>query len=78
MEDPAHPDVVFLRALRDERLRATPRGAVLADLLDRVYYSFSPAVARYLREHRWARTAVRVGLIRPLAAALRALVRGGR
>ncbi|SCL73026.1 Zinc carboxypeptidase [Micromonospora citrea] len=68
---PDHPDVRYLRHLRDERLRASPRGARIADTLDRVYYSFSPAVARWLRRHRRARTAVRVGLIRPLAATLR-------
>jgi hypothetical protein len=73
-----HPDVVFLRALRDERLRATPRGARIADLLDRVYYSFSPAVARYLNTHPRARTAVRVLVIRPLVAVLRGIFgRGG-
>ncbi|MER5335832.1 M14 family zinc carboxypeptidase [Micromonospora sp. NPDC002717] len=71
---PDHPDVRYLRHLRDERLRATPRGARAADALDRVYYSFSPAVARLLRRHRRARTAVRVGLIRPLVAALRLLL----
>ena len=78
MQDPAHPDVVFLRALRDERLRSTPRGARIADAIDKIYYSVSPAVARYLREHRWARVAVRTALIRPLAVTLRALTGGGR
>ncbi|MFL6127195.1 M14 family zinc carboxypeptidase [Actinophytocola sp.] len=66
-----HPDVEYLRALRDERLRATPRGARVADVLNRVYYSFSPAVARYLDVHPRARKTVRVLVIRPLAAALR-------
>jgi hypothetical protein len=76
--DPAHPDVVYLRSLRDDRLRATARGARAADLLDRVYYSFSPAVARYLDRHPRARTAVRVAVIRPLVAALRRVFgRGG-
>jgi hypothetical protein len=78
MGDPAHPDVVFLRALRDERLRSTARGARIAELLDRVYYSFSPAVAQYLRAHPKARAAVRRGLVRPLTAVLRALTRGWR
>ncbi|MEU4644831.1 M14 family zinc carboxypeptidase [Micromonospora sp. NPDC023814] len=71
---PDHPDVRYLRHLRDGRLRATPRGARAADALDRVYYSFSPAVARLLRRHRRARTAVRVGLIRPLVATLRLIL----
>jgi hypothetical protein len=72
-----HPDVVFLRTLRDERLRATPRGARVADLLDRVYYSFSPAVARYLTAHPRARNAVRVLVIRPLVAVLRRILGAG-
>jgi hypothetical protein len=72
-----HPDVEYLRALRDERLRATPRGARVADLLNRVYYSFSPAVARYLDTHPRARNAVRVLVIRPLVAVLRRLFGGG-
>jgi hypothetical protein len=71
MDTEDHPDVVYLRSLRDERLRATPRGARVADLLNRVYYSFSPAVARYLDVHPRARKAVRVLVIRPLAAVLR-------
>jgi murein tripeptide amidase MpaA len=71
MGEANHPDVLFLRALRDERLRATPRGARLADLLDRAYYSVSPAIAGYLDGHPWARTAVRRMVIRPLVAALR-------
>ncbi|RAY12573.1 hypothetical protein DPM19_23510 [Actinomadura craniellae] len=81
MGDAGHPDVVFLRALRDERLRATPRGARLADLLDRVYYSFSPAVARYIEGRPRARTAVRLLVIRPLVAVLRRALgtgKGGR
>ncbi|MCG5219244.1 M14 family zinc carboxypeptidase [Streptosporangium soli] len=71
--DPAHPDVRYLRHLRDERLRATPAGAKAADLLDRVYYSFSPAVARHLEGHPRARAIVRALVIRPLVAALRRL-----
>jgi len=78
MGDPAHPDVVYLRSLRDERLRATPRGARIADRLDRIYYSFSPAVARYLRPRPRARAAVRLGVVRPLTAVLRVLTRGHR
>jgi hypothetical protein len=68
-----HPDVVYLRSLRDDRLRATPRGARMADLLDRVYYSFSPAVARGLEGRPRARLLVRVLVIRPLVAVLRLL-----
>lgn len=71
MGDPAHPDVVFLRTLRDQRLRATPFGARVADVLDRLYYRVSPAAAGWLDRHPAARGAVRVAVIRPLVAALR-------
>jgi hypothetical protein len=73
MGTPDHPDVAFLRELRDVRLRATPAGARAAAALDRVYYSFSPAVAAYLSRHDRARTAVRALAIRPLVATLRRL-----
>jgi hypothetical protein len=71
MGDAAHPDVVYLRELRDVRMRATPRGDRAADRLNRVYYSFSPAVADYLRRHARARVLVRAAVLRPLVAALR-------
>jgi murein tripeptide amidase MpaA len=77
MGDADHPDVVFLRVLRDERLRTTPRGTRLADLLDRVYYSFSPAVARYLDGHPQVRAAVQRLVISPLVAALRRVLGSG-
>jgi hypothetical protein len=74
MGDAGHPDVVFLRELRDVRMRATPRGDRAADLINRVYYSFSPAVARYLTHHARARDLVRDAVIRPLVATLRRLL----
>jgi hypothetical protein len=77
MGDAGHPDVVFLRELRDVRMRATPRGNRAADRLNRIYYSFSPAVARYLDRHPRARRATRVAVIRPLVAVLRRIL-GGR
>jgi hypothetical protein len=72
--DAGHPDVVFLRELRDIRMRATPRGDRAADLLNRVYYSFSPAVARYLSRHDRVRRLVRDAVIRPLVTTLRHLL----
>ncbi|MCC2313611.1 M14 family zinc carboxypeptidase [Cellulomonas xiejunii] len=69
--DANHPDVLYLRELRDVRMRATPRGDRAADMLNRVYYSFSPAVAAYLTRHARVRRIVRGGVIRPLVGALR-------
>jgi Zinc carboxypeptidase/IPT/TIG domain len=74
---PAHADVEFLRYLRDRELQATPRGRRIVGRAERVYYGFSPQVARFLDGHRWARALVRagltpaVGLLRGSHAALR-------
>jgi len=70
---PAHPDVEFLRNLRDRELRSTPYGSRLVAVLERVYYSFSPAVARFLVPRRRCRLLVRAAIVRPVVVTLRAL-----
>lgn len=72
LEDENHPDVAFLRFLRDDMLRASALGSRIADVVDRIYYSFSPAVADYLRRHGRARIFTRAAVVRPLVAVLRA------
>lgn len=72
MGNAGHPNIAILRSLRDGRLRTTERGTQIADLLNRLYYSISPTLARYLRSHTTARALTRTMLIWPLAAALRA------
>lgn len=69
----AHPDVEFLRALRDRELRSTRYGSRVVEILEPVYYSFSPAVARFLVPRRRCRLLVRAAIVRPLVVTLRAL-----
>jgi Zinc carboxypeptidase len=69
-----HPDVEFLRSLRDEELRSTPFGARLVSALERVYYSFAPPVARLLFRRPRARALARALAVRPTVQLLRALV----
>lgn len=70
---PAHPDVEFLRNLRDVELRSTTYGSRVVAVLERVYYSFSPAVARFLMPRRRCRLLVRTAIVRPVVVTLRAL-----
>jgi hypothetical protein len=56
---PDHPDVAFLRHVRDRELRSTALGRRFVGAAERVYYSFSPALARYLHRHRPAAAVVR-------------------
>jgi hypothetical protein len=71
----AHPDVVFLQTLRDDELRSTRFGARAVAVLERVYYTFSPAAAEFIQRRSRLRAAVRVGVVRPAVVAVRALVR---
>lgn len=70
---PAHRDVEFLRNLRDHQLRSTPYGSRVVAILERAYYSFSPAVARFLVPRRRCRLLVRTAIVRPVVVVLRAL-----
>jgi hypothetical protein len=70
---PAHPDVEFLRNLRDRELRSTPYGSRVVAVLERIYYSFSPAVARFLVPRRRCRLLARAAVVRPVVVTLRAL-----
>jgi hypothetical protein len=70
--DHRHPDVEFLRDLR-ERVRQSSRPAARAvAAAERVYYSFSPAVARFLIPRPRCRALVRVAVVRPVVTILRA------
>ena len=68
---PYHPHVTFLRHLRDQVFPSTPFGFRFIRTLNRFYYSFSPAVAAYLKDHESARRLTRVGFLRPLVTLLR-------
>ncbi len=71
----AHPDVVFLRTLRDEELRSTRFGRGVVTVLERIYYSFSPATARYLITRPRASRLVRTAAVHPVVIMLRLLAR---
>jgi hypothetical protein len=66
--DHTHPDVEFLRDLRERVRQSHPRGVAV---LERVYYSFSPAVARFLIARPRCRKLVRVAVVRPIVMILR-------
>jgi Zinc carboxypeptidase len=69
-----HPDVKFLRSLRDQELRSTPFGARIVAAMERVYYSFAPPIARLLFRRPRARALARTLAVRPTVYCLRALV----
>jgi murein tripeptide amidase MpaA len=69
--DPLHPDVMFLRDLRDRQLRVGRFGNRFADVLSAFYTRISPTTAKLLGQHRTLRFAVRAGFLRPLVVMLR-------
>lgn len=72
---PFHPQVEFLRDLRDREIRATDLGRRVAGIVDRVYYSFSPQVADVLERRPALRKLVRFGVVAPVAGFLRGCAR---
>jgi hypothetical protein len=73
-----HPRVEFLRDLRDRVFPATAVGKKFIHSLLRIYYSFSPTVARFLNGHEAARWVVRTCFLLPLVAILRGCMKFGR
>jgi outer membrane protein assembly factor BamB len=71
---PLAPDVAFLCRIRDKHLRASPTGGRLLDVVENVYYRFSPAVADAMEQCPWLRAAVRLLVVTPVVRATRALV----
>lgn len=70
------PDVVFLRAVRDELDAAGAGARRFARGVNRLYYSFSPQLARWIgRRPRW-RAAVRDVVVRPATRCIRGARRG--
>lgn len=69
---PAAPDVVFLRTARDELAATSPAGRRFIGIVQRLYYSFSPQTARWLKRHARWRAAMRDVVVRPGAACIRA------
>ena len=75
---PLHPKVRFLCDVRDRDVKATRFGKRFMAVVDRVYYSFSPQVADWLRAHERARTGVRRFVTEPWIAMVRASVASTR
>jgi hypothetical protein len=71
----AHPDVVFLRTLRDDELRSTRLGRRVVAALERIYYTFSPATARYLIGRPRVSRLVRTAVVHPVVVLLWSLAR---
>jgi hypothetical protein len=63
--DPDHPDVRFLRRLRDVELPGTRLGLALAERFNRFYYRAGPVAARWLEPRPFWGSVVRRFAIRP-------------
>ena len=73
--DPWHPDVVFLRDLRDRQLRAGALGDAFATALVAVYEQVGPGLADRVGPHPATRRAVRGALLAPFVRTLRRVSR---
>jgi len=63
-------EVQYLRVFRDRIVLETPCGHSIMNVLERIYYSFSPQVASYLRNHLTTREVVRSMIVVPLLQSL--------
>lgn len=68
---PEAAPVMFLRALRDQQVKATEFGARLMRRIDRAYRAASPAITRFLNRHTTLRTATRVLIANPAIGSIR-------
>ena len=64
------PEVQFLRGFRDEKVMSTHGGRMFLTAFNAAYYAVSPPFAKYVAEHQWAGSIVRI-LIYPLITVLR-------
>jgi predicted RNA-binding Zn-ribbon protein involved in translation (DUF1610 family) len=58
--------VKFLREFRDNEVMNTKIGKQFMRGFNKVYYSFSPTVARFIERHRYARVFIRTLFVAPL------------
>lgn len=56
------PQVQYLRNFREQYILSTASGSSFMITFNSVYYSFSPQVADYEREHPWLQNVVKAGL----------------
>jgi hypothetical protein len=73
--DPAHPDVTFLRDVRDRQLRSSAPGRAFAAGLIAAYSLVGPPAASWLARRPRVAAAVRRALLEPLVAVLRLVSR---
>ncbi len=72
---PLAPQVVFLRNVRDRRLRRSTLGSIFIDGLEWIYYKFSPRVAKAMYRHPLLKRALRWFLVAPIVYFLLIIVR---
>ena len=65
------PQVQYLRHFRDNYILSTASGSAFMNSFNSVYYSFSPQVANYEREHPWLQATMK-GALYPLFGILTA------
>lgn len=70
-ESELHPKVLYLRGLRDNVIKSTDLGRRFMQRVDRIYYSFSPQVATYLRVHPRSRRYARKAVVAPFVRCVR-------
>jgi hypothetical protein len=82
---PDHPGVLYLQNLRQELYEGSRLARTFINAVNRVYYSFSPSVARRLENDPTAREAVRQTIVQPVLEIVRVTdrlstvsTRGGR
>jgi len=68
---PAHPRIMWIRALRDHEVRSTPRGREFLRIVEGGYHRIAPPVARFLVRHQLARLLTRHFVVTPMYFMLR-------
>lgn len=58
--------VSFLREFRDGEVKKTKIGKQFMRCFNKIYYFFSPAIAKFIKQHRYARVFIKNLLIAPL------------
>lgn len=71
---PLAPEVMFLCRIRDEHLRASPIGDYIIDIMENVYYRFSPNIVDAMKRFPWLRTTIRLVIVTPIVKFLKMLV----
>lgn len=65
-----HPSILYLQRLRRDIAESTPFGRRFIKTVNKIYYSFSPELARYLEQNRAACITVRDWVVVPTVKAI--------